>query len=102
MWFRKKKKEQDWSKWLGKVQLTKKQRLIEFCEKKGISIYLDDSSETSAGVYANFRGVVSETELEKRVNDYKKFYWQKVGTIFAIICSVAAGVVWLGGKLKFF
>lgn len=97
--FKRQQREQDWSLYFGKVEPSKKRRLIQFAEKKNISIYLDDSGENSSGVYAVFRGVASEVELEKRINDYKKLYWQKVGTTFAIICSLCGGLVWLASKL---
>lgn len=48
-----------------------KQQLIEECQKLGVSIYIDDPSEQSAGVYANQRAVASEAELERRLNAKK-------------------------------
>lgn len=58
----------DSSKWLGQAQPTTKQRLIEKCHKYGVSVCVDDASETSAGIYADFRGVASEAELERRLS----------------------------------
>lgn len=37
-------------------------------QKCGVSVYVDDASETSAGIYAELRGVASEAELERRLN----------------------------------
>lgn len=66
--FLRKEQTQDYSKFFGDVPLTPKQRLIRKCERAGVSIYVDDPSETSGGSYAIFRGVASEAELERRLN----------------------------------
>lgn len=65
--FRKKEKDHDWDKFLGAQPETKKQRLLKKCRKHDVSIYVDDSVEQSSGIYAEFRGVVSEAELERRL-----------------------------------
>lgn len=63
-----KSKGQNWTKFLGDSSLqSKKQRLIEECKRRDVSIYLDDSGEISSGVYAELRGVASESELEHRL-----------------------------------
>ena len=59
-----KDKEQDWFEWAG-VDLTPKQKLIEECKKYGVSIHEDDKMENE---FSLFRGVVSEVELQKRLN----------------------------------
>jgi tRNA threonylcarbamoyladenosine modification (KEOPS) complex Pcc1 subunit len=62
------KKDSDFSAFLLAVPLTRRQLLIEKCNKQDVSIYIDDPSEQSAGVYANLRAVASEAELESRLN----------------------------------
>lgn len=59
---------EDFSKFLGNSELSRKQKLIEECENLDISIYIDDESETSDGVYSELRAVASEAELERRLN----------------------------------
>lgn len=58
----------DYSKLFGEVQPTAKQLLIERCQRNCISVFVDDPSENSADFYAEFRGVASEAELERRLN----------------------------------
>jgi hypothetical protein len=58
----------DFSALLPVVPRTRKQLLIEECNKQDVSIYIDDSSEQSTGAYANLRAVASEAELESRLN----------------------------------
>ncbi|WP_225580787.1 hypothetical protein, partial [Pseudomonas sp. PDM16] len=66
--FRPKDKATDWDKFLGPASPeTRKQRLIQECKKHDVSIYTDDESESSSGVYAELRGVASEAELERRL-----------------------------------
>ena len=59
-----KDKEQDWFEWAG-VDFTPKQKLIEECQKYGVCIYEDDKMENELSL---FRGVVSEVELQKRLD----------------------------------
>lgn len=68
--FAKKQSEQDWSKYL-EIPSTRKQKLLEDCKKNDVSIYIDNPSEQSSGIYAEFRGVASEAELERRLNARK-------------------------------
>ena len=65
------KNSSDFSSFLSDIPLTHKQQQIEACQKLGVSIYIDDPSEQSAGVYANLRAVASEAELECRLNAEK-------------------------------
>ena len=58
---------QDFSSY-SKGEPSRKRLLIERCNKLGVGIYVDDSSENSSGVYSEFRGVASEAELERRLN----------------------------------
>lgn len=66
--FLRKERTQDYSKLFGDVPLSPKQRLMKKCDRAGVSIYVDDASETSGGSYAMFRGVASEAELDRRLN----------------------------------
>ena len=95
-------KEQDWFSWFGKPKFSEKQKKIDYAKKKNIPIYIDDHNETSTGIYANFRAVVSEVELEKRISDHKKLYWQRLRVIITIIGALAGAIVWIGTKLKWF
>lgn len=61
----------DFSTFALAVPLTRKQLLIEECKKQDVSIYIDDQSEQSAGIYANLRAVASQAELERRLNTRK-------------------------------
>ncbi len=64
-------KETDFSSFTSGIQLTRKQRLIEECRKQDVSIHIDDPAEQSVGIYAELRGVVSEAELDRRLNTKK-------------------------------
>lgn len=44
-----------------------KQALIAECQRKGISIFVNEPGETSAGVYSQLRSVASEAELQSRL-----------------------------------
>lgn len=63
-----KHKDEDFSKFLGEAKKSRKELLLEKCSKHDVSIHIDDAAETSSGVYAQLRGVVSEAELERRLN----------------------------------
>ncbi|SRR5260221_11160642 len=94
--------QQDWTRYFDKPQRSRKKNLIETANKKDVSIYIDDSSETSDGIYSNFRAVVSEAELEKRLAEHKRLFLQRATLAFAIFCSSVTAVVWVGAKLKWF
>lgn len=58
-----------------------------------MSIHIDDASETSSGVYAQFRGIASEAELERRLNAkkaLKRASWPNAIAILALLVAVAA------------
>ncbi len=96
-------KEPNWEKFFGVQEQSKKQKLIRFAQRKSISIFVDDNNEVSEGRHSDiFRSVASEAEIEKRISDYKKLFWQKTSVLFAIICSIAGGTAWLGSKLQWF
>jgi hypothetical protein len=87
------KKDSDFSAFVSAVPLTRKQLLIEECKKHDVSIYIDDPSEQSAGDYAIFRGVVSEDELEFRLNPKRAISLSRRANViafFALIVSVIA------------
>jgi len=94
--FRPKPKDEDFSAFLGDVQIpAKKQVVLEECKKHNVSPYVDDASETSSGVYAQLRGVASEAELERRLDAKKALgLASRANTIaiLAFLVSVAAFV----------
>ena len=58
---------EDFSHYLPQGPESLKERLVAECQRRGISVYVSDSSETSSGVYANLRAVASEAELQSRL-----------------------------------
>ena len=91
--FSKKTKEQDFSRFFGNVPKPKKQLLIEECKKFDVSVYLDDPTESSSGFYAEFRGVASEAELERRLSGVRAVRLSNFANFLAIISllvSIAA------------
>lgn len=82
------KNEQDFSKYFGDVPQTRKQRLIEKCQRNDVSIYIDSSSEQSNGVYAALREVVSEAELERRLNAKKSVSQSSRANLIAAIALI--------------
>jgi hypothetical protein len=87
---------------LGKEFVSRKQKLIIYAQKRKIPIHVDDVSENAHGLVSMFRGVVSEAELDKRIGEYKKIFWQKVTFFLVLISSLAGGFVWVGTKFKWF
>jgi hypothetical protein len=65
------KRDQDFSKYFGEIPSTRKQRLLEECRKNGVSIYIDKPLEQSSCFYAELRGVASDAELDRRLNEKK-------------------------------
>lgn len=61
------KHEQDWSGYPKDAERSRKQRLISECMRRDVSIHVDESDESSEGVYAILRAVASEAELERRL-----------------------------------
>ena len=90
--FSRKQNGQDFSKYLGEVPLTRKKRLLEECRKNDVSIYIDNSSEESSGIYAEFRGVVSEAELERRLNSKKAVSQSSRANFIAAIALIVSVV----------
>ena len=90
--FSKPRNAEDFSNFLGNATTTRKQRLIAECEKYSVTIFIDDSSESSAGVYAQMRAVASEAELERRLLVRKaisKSGWANFIANLALIISIA-------------
>ena len=58
---------EDFSCYLPPRPESPKEKLILECQRRGVPIFKDDSSETSAGVYAHLRAVSSEAELQSRL-----------------------------------
>jgi hypothetical protein len=90
--FSRKQGDQDFSKYLGEVPQTRKQRLLEECKKNDVSIYIDNPSEQSSGIYAEFRGVISEAELEQRLNAKKAVDQSNRANFIAAIALIVSVV----------
>lgn len=96
-------KHTDWLKFIGKnKEITKKEKSINYATRNGISIYIDDPKEKTSGIYSIFRQVASESEIEKRITEYKKLYWQRIAIIFTFICSITVFVKWIAEKYHLF
>lgn len=50
---------------------SRKQQLIEECNKHNVCVFIDDSTESSSGIYSKIRATASEAELERRLNQFK-------------------------------
>lgn len=93
--FKKNLNNVDWERYLVNefTTATRKQHLLDECNKNDISIYIDNENEISNGVYSTMRGVASESELERRLIT-KKTYMQarasKKIAILAIVISAAS------------
>lgn len=90
--FARKQNDQDFSKYLGEVPQTRKQRLLEECRKNDVSIYIDNSSEQSSGIFAELRGVVSEAELQRRLNAKKAVGQSNRANFIAAIALIVSVV----------
>ena len=90
--FSKPRNAEDFSNFLGNATPTKKERLIAECKNRSITIFIDDTSESASGVYAQMRAVASEAELERRLLVKKaisKSGWANFIAILALIISIA-------------
>lgn len=86
------KKGSDFSAFVSAVPLTRKQLLIEECEKQGVSMCIDDPSEQSAGVYAIMRGVASEAELEHRLNAKRAISLSRRTNVIAFFVLIVSAI----------
>lgn len=89
------KSDQDFSKYFGETPKTRKQQLLEECKKNDVSIYIDNPSEQSSGIYAELRGVVSEAELERRLNAKKAVNQSKRANVISAIAFIVSLVALL-------
>lgn len=72
---------------------SRKQQLIEECNKHNICVFVDDPTESSSGIYGAMRATVSEAELERRLNNFKSVQFSQKANIkswIAIAISVIA------------
>jgi hypothetical protein len=90
----------DFSVFLNKPEPTHKGRLIQQCQKRKISIYMDDSSEISFGVYAMMRSVASEAELERRLNSSKAVTMAFTANVIATISLFIAIAAFVNSLIK--
>jgi hypothetical protein len=97
-----KKSGTDWVKWTGKAPKSNKQQLIDYALQRKIAIYIDSQHENADGLASMFRAVVSEAELEKRIGEYKKIYWQRFTFFLVLVGTLASGFVWIASKFKWF
>ena len=68
MWqFWKKYDSQDFSSFLPPGPESVKEKLIAECQRRGVTVYVSDSTENSSGAYASLRAVASESELQSRL-----------------------------------
>jgi len=88
--FARNQKEQDFSKFFGDIPQTRKQQLLQDCEKNDVSIYIDNPSEQSSGIYAELRGVASEAELEQRLNAKKAIGQSNQANTIAVIALIVS------------
>jgi hypothetical protein len=89
----KKHEDEGFSRFLGETKKTKREALLEKCRKHDVSIYVDDATEPSSGVYADLRAVASEAELERRLNSKLAVGIASCANmiaIFALLCSLVA------------
>jgi hypothetical protein len=85
--FRKKKEGTDWSKHFGDEPVSRKQRLIDECNKQDVTIYKDESSENTDSI---MRPVASEAELERRLNSKNTMSQAKRANIISAIALFVA------------
>ncbi|MDT8383600.1 MAG: hypothetical protein RRB22_04225 [Gammaproteobacteria bacterium] len=82
--------QQDFSNFLPRAKPTKKEELIEECKKLNVSPYIDDSGETSSGVYSEMRAVASEAEIERRLIAKRSMLSAEHSKYISIIAIVIA------------
>lgn len=78
--------DSDFSTFVPATPLTRKQRLINECERRDVSIYIDDLSEQSA----IFRSIASEAELERRLNTKKTLLLSKRANVIALLFLITS------------
>lgn len=85
--FCKKRDGTDWSKHFGDIPVSRKQRLIDECHKKDVTIYKDESSEDIDSI---MRPVASEAELERRLNSKNTMNQAKRANVISAIALIVA------------
>ena len=97
----KKSNHNDFSNFLDSknVKGSKKEQLLKKCEKLGISPYVDDVSESHTGIYGDLRGVVSEAELQRRLDSRISINISKIALIIAIISLIVSFLDFLNAEL---
>jgi hypothetical protein len=85
-----KSQDTDFSDFIPAAPQTRKERLLRECERRGVSVYVDDSSEASVGVYADLRAVASEAELERRLQATTAAVHAKYATVIAVLSLVVS------------
>lgn len=86
----------DFSAYFDEPPKTRKQRLLEDCEKHDVSVHIDDAAEQSSSFSALFRGVASEAELERRLNEKKAIHnanRANVISAISLIVSIVALII---------
>ena len=90
--FSRKPDNQDFSKFVPEAPQSRKQRLLEECKRQDVSIYVDDVSEQSAGVYSELRAVASEAEIERRLNAKSAVRLSSRANVIALIALIVSFV----------
>lgn len=75
----------DFSNYLPKGAESVKEKLIAECRRRGVSVYVNDTSEPSSGVFTSLRAIASEAELQNRL----------VGVVSLEVAAKANRVAWL-------
>lgn len=83
---------EDFSGFIDNKKMSRKERLIEKCKKHDVSIFVDDESETSSGIYAELRAVAPEAELERRLNSNRALSMANRSNIISLIALLIAVV----------
>ena len=82
--------QEDFSEYFKAAETTRKQQLIAECQRRGVTIYVDDPAESSSGIYAKLRAVASEAELERRLQARRAIASARCANIVAGIALLVA------------
>ena len=92
--------QEDFSAYLKDTATSKKKELIAECQRRGVSIFVDDQSESSTGIYAQVRAVASEAELERRLLSVKALGSAQRANVIAWLAMAVAVVGLLAEVLR--
>ena len=92
--------QEDFSACLKDTATSKKKELIAECQRRGVSIFVDDQSESSTGIYAQLRAVASEAELERRLLSVKALGSAQRANVIAWLAMAVAVVGLLAEVLR--